>query len=44
MIGLFLNKLVSITPDIKFDIYGIKKIQPIWVDHYFKTIQTLKWD
>ncbi|MDC0385291.1 glycosyltransferase [Pelagibacteraceae bacterium] len=38
----FLNKLVSITPDIKFDIYGIKKIQPIWADHYFKTIQNAK--
>ena len=38
----FLNKLVSVTPDIKFDIYGIKKVQPIWADHYFKTIQNAK--
>ncbi len=38
----FLNKLISITPDIKFDIYGIKKVQPIWADHYFKTIQNAK--
>ncbi len=38
----FLNKLVSITPDIKFDMYGIKKVQPIWADHYFKTIQNAK--
>ena len=38
----FLNKLVSSTPDIKFDIYGIKKVQPIWADHYFKTIQNAK--
>ena len=38
----FLKKLVNITPDIKFDIYGIKKIQPIWADHYFKTIQNAK--
>ena len=38
----FLNKLLSVTPDIKFDIYGIKKIQPIWADHYFKTIQNAK--
>ncbi len=38
----FLNKLVSTTPDVKFDIYGIKKIQPIWADHYFKTIQNAK--
>ena len=38
----FLNKLVSQTPDIKFDLYGINKIQPIWADHYFKTIQNAK--
>jgi len=38
----FLDKLVSNTPDVKFDIYGIKKIQPIWADHYFKTIQNAK--
>ncbi len=38
----FLNQLVSVTPDIKFDIYGIKKVQPIWADHYFKTIQNAK--
>ena len=38
----FLQKLISITPDTKFDIYGIKKIQPIWADHYFKTIQNAK--
>jgi len=39
---IFLNKLVSQTPDIKFDLYGINKIQPIWADHYFKTIQNAK--
>ena len=33
---------MSNTPDVKFDIYGIKKIQPIWADHYFKTIQNAK--
>ncbi len=38
----FLDKLVSKTPDVKFDIYGIKKVQPIWADHYFKTIQNAK--
>ena len=26
----------------KFDIYGINKIQPIWADHYFKTISNAK--
>ncbi len=38
----FLNKLKLITPNIKFDIYGIDKVQPIWADHYFKTISNAK--
>ena len=38
----FLDKLRSITPNIKFDIYGIDKVQPIWADHYFKTISNAK--
>ena len=42
MIELFLNKLKAKTPDIKFDIYGVNKVQPIWADHYFKTISNAK--
>ncbi len=38
----FLKKLYDKTPDVKFDIYGIDKIQPIWADHYFKTISNAK--
>ena len=38
----FLNKLQSITPNVKFDLYGINNIQPIWADHYFKTISNAK--
>ena len=38
----FLNKLQKITNDVKFDIYGINKVQPIWADHYFKTISNCK--
>ena len=38
----FLEKLQNITRDVKFDIYGINKIQPIWADHYFKTIYNCK--
>ena len=38
----FLNNLTTKTPDVKFDIYGIGKIQPIWADHYFKTISNAK--
>ena len=39
---LFLNNLRSNTPNVKFDIYGIDKVQPIWADHYFKTIGNAK--
>jgi len=38
----FINKLLDCTPDIKFDLYGINKVQPIWADHYFKTIANAK--
>ena len=39
---IFLNQLVKKTPNTKFDIYGIDKVQPIWADHYFKTIANAK--
>jgi glycosyltransferase involved in cell wall biosynthesis len=39
---IFLEKLQKITTDIKFDIYGINNVQPIWADHYFKTISNAK--
>ncbi len=38
----FVNNLMNITPDVKFDIYGLNNIQPIWADHYFKTIANAK--
>jgi spore maturation protein CgeB len=38
----FINDLIQKTLDVKFDIYGINKIQPIWADHYFKTIENAK--
>ena len=34
--------MIENTPDIKFDLYGIEKIQPIWADHCFKTISNAK--
>ena len=37
-----INKLISITKNVKFDLYGVNKIQPIWADHYFKTISNSK--
>ena len=38
----FLDNLTKNTPDVKFDIYGLNKVQPIWADHYFKTISNAK--
>ena len=39
---IFLEKLQKITSDVKFDLYGINNVQPIWADHYFKTISNAK--
>ena len=39
---IFLKNLQKKTSDVKFDIYGIDKVQPIWADHYFKTISNAK--
>ena len=38
----FIEKLIKHTKDVKFDVYGLKKVQPIWADHYFKTIANSK--
>ena len=40
--SIFINKLLKMTNDVKFDIYGLEKVQPIWADHYFKTISNSK--
>ena len=40
--AIFINKLIELTNNVKFDIYGLKKVQPIWADHYFKTIENSK--
>jgi len=39
---LFINKLIEITPNVKFDIYGLDKVQPIWADNYLKSISNSK--
>ena len=39
---LFLDKLKELTSDVKFDLYGINNVQPIWAEHYFKTISNAK--
>ncbi len=38
----FVKKLIDKTKNVKFDVYGIDKVQPIWADHYFKTISNSK--
>ncbi len=39
---IFIKKLIERSKDIKFDIFGINKVQPIWADQYFKTISSSK--
>ena len=38
----FVNELIEKTGNVKFDIYGLNNVQPIWADHYFKTISNAK--
>jgi len=38
----FLKQLQNKTNNVKFDIYGLNKRQPIWADHYFKVISNAK--
>jgi glycosyltransferase involved in cell wall biosynthesis len=38
----FIEELMERTQNVKFDVYGLKKVQPIWADHYFKTIENSK--
>ena len=39
---IFIKKLLEKSKDVKFDIFGINKVQPIWADQYFKTISNSK--
>ena len=38
----FVNKLVEKTPNVKFDLYGINNVQPIWADSFLKSIANAK--
>ena len=40
--AIFLEKLIKITENVKFEFYGLNKMQPIWADHFFKTISNVK--
>ena len=39
---IFIKKLINKSNNVKFDIFGINNIQPIWADQYFKTISNSK--
>ena len=38
----FINNLIKKTPDIRFDLYGMNGIQPIWADDYKSAISQSK--
>ena len=38
----FINKLIDITPNIKFDCYGFNGNQPIWSDDFLKSLSQNK--
>jgi glycosyltransferase involved in cell wall biosynthesis len=38
----FINRLINITPNIRFDLYGMNNIQPIWADNYLLAISQCK--
>jgi glycosyltransferase involved in cell wall biosynthesis len=38
----FINNLIKKTNGVKYDIYGMNNIQPIWADQYLKTISNSK--
>ena len=39
---IFINKLIKATPNIRFDLYGMNGIQPIWADDYLLAISQAK--
>ena len=38
----FINQLIEMTPNVKFDVYGINRIQPIWADSFYKSLSRSK--
>ena len=38
----FINKLQKLTPNIKYDLYGMKENQPIWADNFINKISQSK--
>ena len=38
----FINKLQKLTPNIKYDLYGMRENQPIWADNFINKISQSK--
>ena len=38
----FIEKLLAKTPNIKYDLYGMKNIQPIWADNFKQAVSNSK--
>ena len=38
----FIDQLIKKTPNIKYDLYGLKNVQPIWADNYKNAISNSK--
>ena len=38
----FIDKLIAKTPNIKFDLYGLKNIQPVWADNFKNALSQSK--
>ena len=39
---IFINKLINRCNNVRFDVYGMNGVQPIWADQYFKNISNSK--
>ncbi len=39
---IFINKLIDKCNNVRFDVYGMNGVQPIWADQYFKIISNSK--
>ena len=37
-----MKNLINITPNTKFEVYGINNIQPIWADEFYKVLSNCK--
>jgi len=38
----FINKLQSLIPNVRFDLYGLKNLQPIWADNFINSLANSK--